>query len=430
MTSGITIGRFGLDIELPGLMTWNDAGTTVQVSATNWTLGVDEGRAIRQQLLGLASTPGTLVPVTSTDDPHRDGYYRVLDVSITSEALLVLCGHISWTATLERPTLNTAMRPELTVAGTTRTGKPAGITASHWVAVPEGYGWGQQAGTLASVDTRYLADGSYLSILYGAGLIDARTILLAGPVSAHYVGACRVEMDGFTVIGKHSAHDPANFLATNGLVTITPATSPTALFSMQVQNPASGPQPAPTQTYEIELGAWISSAWVPSTDMTIHSVSTILESVERTVLRFAGIVNLTGASVPRNTFTVDLSFRRGDLGVDLSFRFVEPNYYGLGFVTPITGGYHTITGSNNCGFRADSPDPDGVSPVIIHQATTILGSYTDDLTNGRTYYSVFGYYANDFWVGASLESAAQSDAATLQDAYFSTLRERQLVVAP
>lgn len=427
MTSAITIDRMGLDIVTPSLSTWEDDGNTVTIEGINWALGVAEGRALRQQILGLASDPTLPRLLTSADDPHRDGYYRVLGATVTSEALLLDEGHISWSMTLERPLNFAGLRPVLLMSGTDRSSKPVGITAKHWVAIPEGYGWGAASGSLAS-QAGYLVDGTLVQTITGSALDPRNRILLTGDPAYHFVAAATTKIDGYPVIGRQTARNPADWELSNGFVTITPGVSDSAIFTMTVQNP-NGTQPAPTESYEIELGRYVAATWTPGTDRTVTSVQVMRETVEEQVVRFSGIVNLDGSSVARNAYSVDLSLRRGALGVDLTFAFVEGDYYGLGWVTADAGGYTTIS-AENTGFYQTVADADGMSPVIVHPPSGFIGAWTRDLTNGRCYFTGAEFATATFFIGAANQSLANFDAADLQSAYFSTVRARQRMVAP
>lgn len=427
MTSAITIGRFGLDIDTLSLSAWVDSGDQVQVSGVNWALGVDEGRAIRQQVLGLASTPNDPVYVSSTDDPHRNGFYRVTATDVTSEALLISDGQLSWNATLVRPLNFSALRPELLLSGTNRSGKPGGITAVHWVGFPIGYGWGQGSGTPSVGGRGPTPDGTTVFLASGSALSPRNNIRMTGSPDLHYVGACVVKMNGFAVIGRQTLRAADDWSMSNGFVTITPGVSASAIFAMQVQNP-DGIGGAPTVTYEVEIGRFVSSTWTAGTDRTVTSLQVLRDSVEETVIRISGVVNLDGSGAPRNSFAMDLSLRRGALGVDVHYEFIEADNYGIGFVTPAAGGYSVITGATT-GLFGTNNDADGMRPVLVYPGPGFF-SFDDDLTNGRAYMSVFPYNAAEFFIGASNESATGSTARNLQDAYYSTVRATQRMVAP
>lgn len=424
--SAITIGRMGLDITTPSLSSWQDNGDSVTIGAMNWTPGLEDGRALRQQLLGLATMPGVLVPLTSTDDPARDGFYAVQMVDMTSEALWKVQGHLSWQATLLRPPGFASMRPELTMSGGNRVTKPAGITALHWFGVPEGYAFGVDSGAQPGIRDRFLFDGTLMAIATGSSLIPRNTARLLGPMTNHYVGACTIRMGDplRTVIGRQVAANVDAWEMSNGFVTVTPGTSASAIFTISVRGVNAGD--VATVDHEIELGVDGPGFWSPTTDHTITSVSVTTDTVEETAIRISGRCNLRSASFPRNAFTVDLVLRRGALGVDMHMEFVEADTYGIGWVPAVPS---TVIDVNATGFYATTPNADGMSPTIIHPADSIVGPWTEDLAVGRVFFPTFDINTADFWVGCADQATAASDAADLEAEYFSTLRARQRMVA-
>jgi len=427
MTSAITIGRFGLDIETTEIDTWDMDGNRVRVAGEIFATDVASALAARQQVLGLAESTYP-VPVTWADDRTQDGYYRVMSTSVPTGELTLSNGLLPWSAILERPRGFSSMRPEILVSGTDRASKPVGITASHWVGVPSGYGIGAASGT-PSLDARYLVGGSpHVVYAYGSVLAPRNNLQLNGPMSAFYTGACTTKMGDplYTVIGRQYAQSVEDWAMTNGLVTVSPGTSTEAIFSIQVQNPVGGASVPPTLTYEIELGRFVGGTWTDSTNHTVTSVQLLRETVDEQVLRISGVVNMDSSTFTRNVFIVDLSLRRGALGVDLMYRFSQADKYGLGWVSAVASS--TIS-AENTGFYKTSADADGMSPTIIHPPSGFIGAFTRDLTNGRCYFTGAGYKAASFWVGLAYNSAASSDAATLQDEYFSTVRTTQRVVA-
>lgn len=424
--SGITIGRMGLDIEVPGLTAagWVDDGDTVTVTATNWALGLEEGRVLRQQILGLSSSSEPHY-LTSEDDSERDGWYRVLSANIISEPLWKTDGHLSWTATLARPLNYAALRPEILLSGTERTSAP--VTPVHWVGIPEGYGWGFQEGT-PTLGDRYLLDGTQVTVASGADLADRNTVRMTGPPEIYFSAACVFKVDGYPTIGRQTYRNPADWELSNGFVTITPGVSDSALFTIQVQDPGGGGAVAPTLSYELELGINPSGTWIPGTDQTIHSVQVLRDTVEEVVIRISGLCNLSGASIPRNAFSLDLSLRRGALGVDMTPTFVEADEYGFGWVTTVAS---SNISASNVGIRKTSADADGMYPMIVHPAAGFVGAWDRDLTNGRIWLDTVPWAGGaSFFVGMSEESLSASTALNLQAAYFSTVRGRQRMVSP
>lgn len=426
MASQITIGRFGLDVDTTEIDTWDISSDRVRIRGELFCTSVAEALAARQQLAGLTESSDP-VPVQWTDDTSQNGFYRVLDTSVETSEMTLTEGHLKWSATLERPPGFSSMRPEILLSGTDRASKPVGITARHWVGIPSGYGFGPSSGT-PSVSARYLVGGSpHVVYAYGSPLTPRNNFRMSGPLSAFYTGACTTKMGDplYTVIGRQYAQSVEDWMMSNEFVTITPGASTEAIFSIQVQNPAGGASVAPTLTYELELGRYVGGAWTDSTDHTVTSVQLLRETVEEQVLRISGLVNLDSAAFTRNIFVVDLSLRRGALGVDLVYRFSQADKYGLGWVSAVASS--TIS-AENTGFYKTSTDADGMSPTIIHPPSGFLGAFTRDLTNGRCYFTGTDYTTAPFWVGLSYESGAETDAATLQDEYFSTVRATQRVV--
>jgi len=421
MPSQITIGRFGSEFDVSEIDTWDLSQDRIRVAGELFGLTVAEAKAARQQIAGLAESDEP-VPVTWLDDSSQDGYYRVVSTSVDTTELTLTNGHLVWSATLERPVGFSSLRPSLLLSGTSRVGKPVAITAKHRVVVTEGFGVGAYSGVPTETSVFLFGDVPLL-VMDLAAFAPRNSIRMIGPSSLHYIGAATTKMGGFTVIGRQYAQTVEDWSITNGFVTVTPGTSASAIFSIKVQNPAGSAKPAPTLTYEIEFGRFAAATWTASTVHTVTSVQVLHETVELQVVRLSGTINLGGTGA--NSFTCDLSLRRGALGVDVIFQFSKADKYGIGWVSTIAS---TTISAANTGFYKTAADADGMSPFIVHPPSGFLGGFTRDLAAGRCYFTGFDYATAPFFVGLSEQSGAVTDAADMQDLYFSTVREVQRMV--
>jgi len=419
MTSHITIGRVGLDIDLPSLTTWEDAGNSAAIGAKNWALGLDEGVALRKQLLGLAETPEDLVFVSSLDDPARNGWYRVAagSVSVTTEALFKSTGHLSWSAALTRPRGSSALRPEATTSASVRSGGGvfAGI-AENWAVVPSGYVTDHPLSTPTAVGIRYSRSGETMNVIETPG----RRFTLTGPDDLIYQNAALIRAGDplFVQVGRSNSQEP--WEVSNGITTVTPPSSAAGLFRVAITDPAG--VTGGTQTYEVELGRF-SGSWALATNVDWQSWSVTRNAIEQVSIRLLGIVAIS--STPYSA-TLDLLLSRGDRGITALFRSSGSLRWGAAWSSPIISSLVGSATSNNA-MEADTPDADSNSPVLCgHDPND--GNSTMDLTNSRVYINS-SRKGLDVFAGAS--SAGTPDAANaILGQFFTPLDVRQRMVAP
>lgn len=410
MSSVIQLGRVGLDVTTQGLVRIDSRGEALTIG-TDWLLpSVTDAKAVRQQLLGLVNNPDvTAEPLVYSDDTDFTGFYRVLDVRVSTERFTGINGHLSWDAQLERVRGYSAAEAELVQKGANRSGKPVGITAQYWTAVPStwaglahsaltgGTGLSAQRLTSASAGPFILRD--FATLLTSAASVIA-------PAASYYDQAATIQTGTSlrTVVGRQIISTPSNWLLTNGIVQVVPPSSTAYACAFKFQK-ANGS--APSLTYDLAIGYGNAGSY---TGFTLGAPKTL------TVLRNCAeecIIRLTwGASDLSSNYelSLDIGLRRGAVGATLHF---DSHYYQLQWnyrwQQAAVGAWTAIT-ADNVGIFDNATDADGNERLLVGTAVgigTTVGRVYSTSATATTLDGFAGYVPNS---GAAADTAANTQA--------------------
>lgn len=335
MASTITIGRFGLDPEIPtgiGAAQWEVNGDEITVSGQNWMF--DDplvGAALRLQLIGLAvNHDEDYVPVTSTDDTANNGYYRVLETEVSSEDLLVSDGHFSWSATLRRPPSGFSYPVvEIRALSADRVGKPVGMVGEPWLAVPETWqGFDYGAAATVTPEYRKLLGGTVDMAVYTADnttppSVFADALISVGAAPADfYTGAPKLTVNGYPVIGRQIPNVVTDWTIENDLVRVSSSSGASNHFTVEwVDSAGAGWETA--WGYQLGYGYAVFTAL--GGGVTPRSITAKRVGPEEVKIRLA----YQSYSAQSGSVTMDLSVRRGSRYVVCSVRAAETREWGI-----------------------------------------------------------------------------------------------------
>lgn len=307
MACSVKIGRFGANLQDVGIDALRLAGDTLTIDGTlEGTAEIVEAQV--EQLLGLVDNPDELfIPVTWDAPMSRlDGYYRVQSADADSTLRLAGEARYPWRAVLQRVQGFANPTFESVVIGGPRTSSNlALVTPRPWHGMPNvalGY---DVPGQLGGGDS--LATETGTVTIYSQ---TADTYLYNGrptwfvPPAAWYAGACSLQINGKTVIGRQPQNQPAGWVVSNGAVRFLPAV-------------AGG----------FQLERWDGSSWLPAgiwlvgqlqgttgTDFgefpAPHTISVRRNDPACVTIRLTSAVAQFG-STRRRVAYMDLSIRRG-----------------------------------------------------------------------------------------------------------------------
>lgn len=418
--SVVTIDRFGTDPAGDSPTTWENQGDEVTVSGDNWMPGIEQGKALRQQILGLATDPSKFRNVTVDDDPSQDGFYQVLESTVTSEDLLTSDGHLSWTATLRRAPSGFAYPVvQCRTLGYHRAGFPSGMFFQPWHAVPsswQGYDWGDTAPVTPY--TRTLFGGDTMVVYIDDAFDDA--FVRAGAAPADYqTGAVKLTCNGYPVIGRQIPNAVTDWTLENDLLRVSNSSGAGNHFTIATVDKTGAAWQTATG---IKIGFGYAAFTALPGGVTPRSITAKRVDDEETVicLAFQSYPNQSGS------LQMFLSLRRGSRYVVCALRSTDEQEWGVVFETAFTGAYmDPLTLSWVTGLRETSGSQrrvivSGTANVAV--ADAIDGAVLNG-TPGTALDVALGY---DVDPGAVVKPDRGID---LQDQYFEAVSELQRVRA-
>lgn len=405
----MTIGRVGLDVDLDNPEEWNHSGEEVSLSGQLFNSTVAAAKALRQQLLGHV---GTVQPVTWTEDPTADGFYRVTSASVDTVPVSLVSGTFMFSVDLERVPHYQSPGFNLRSNQPERYGSPGGVTHKPWVGLPSTLDL-FDVGSDASITwyetrvgpggtARYLESGSAFDNDTGRGIIDPAYWYSMSP---------KFQLGGYTVTGVQvpTLANLANFQLDNGLVKFEDTATANKLF--KVSFPDTSGTPANWGTaYEIEVGYYDGTTWRPQTDLIGYRVL-------RNDAQEVGVALILSIEHPTNSVNweclVTLRLRRGGLFAECHISGGRAQRYGIK-VTALAAGAATAHASNE-GFYADSADANG---------NTFTAFSPDDLTDadlvdGWAYLAASGRRCI-LGIGAGISASAPNRTTDLRDQFMAS----------
>lgn len=413
----ISIGRFNVDPAYDDEAEWEDDGDEVSVSAQNWTPGVAQGKALRQQILGLASTSDKFQPVLRSSDPSCDGFYQVLEAHATSEKLLVTDGHFSWDARLKRAPSGFAYPVvQCRTLGYHRAGFPSGMFFQPWHAVPsswKGYDWGDNVPVAPY--TRTLFGGDTMAVYIDDAIDDAFVRAGAAPAD-YFTGAVTLSCNGYPVIGRQIPNAVTDWTIDNGLLRVSSSSGAGNHFTISTVDKTGAAWQAATG-FQIGFGYGIFTG-LPG-GVTPRSITAKRVDDEEVVLcaAYQSYPNQSGS------LQMFLSLRRGSRYVVCALRSTDEQEWAVNFETAFTGAFMDPL---TLGWVTGRRETTGSQRRVI-----ISGSAHVQVTNDGAALDTAGT-ALDVALGYDVDPGAVAKpdrGIDLQDQYFEAVRETQRVRA-
>ena len=304
----LTIGRIGLqdaDLDLVSAYRFANDYEEQALRFEGWlrSSSLTLTKLLRRNLTSIR--PGTVLPVTWTEDSEVDGWYRFRFADIqmnTDSGVLLGDGLYPFIAVFD--TLGTEAQVwfqsrmtgtvrdndmGLTAAEVTPTFAPPGDHTSLYFAET----------TDPTKTTRAASDGSTLTVVYDTSLYDPTHPKWYASPSDFYNGACTVKIGGYTYEGMSTPNSPSDFEISNGIIRVTEGSA----------------------SESFNWAVWDGSAWDagPGVDVTysgatfhdgstFDSMTILRNDPHRVTVRFTK----TWTSDSDLMHTIDVTLRRGD----------------------------------------------------------------------------------------------------------------------
>lgn len=372
-------GGDGLTMAEP--VEWEQSGDTVTLRGIQSGLSETNLLWWRDQMLGLLHGNGEdAIPVRSTVVAGFDGYYRVSDVGVNHLEGSLNAGtlHATWAVALERLQQWKQPRFELqTVFGVLTNGY--GMVGRLISAAPPNIvDWTPSTPSSGLYITRSCGDGGALVNVYYVsapspdhGTFTSRYL---ADIGNHYLGACRVEYDVASdgnyrqVVGYRTVDSTAGMALlriSNGLVRCTLTNSGQDL-SVSHWDGTQWDTAVPVQVWN-DLGS--------ATTLTFLRASVLRNTPTMCVVRcFCKLTS--GASIPNQTWQVDLSVRRGMRAV--AIHAVRADSAGSRWRLQFASATASTSLSVGEGIRQTSNNSGGNRVFLVASDLS-----TQDLVNGR-----------------------------------------------
>lgn len=348
----------------------------------------DELNARHDNLLALE---GTLVPVTFTDKPERNGYYTVDSVTATLTEWKNDVLKSDWTLALTRAGTEGETDIQSRLTGAARS-NDFSLTGETWHAPPIGHYGYYTFGAVPASMTRTGEDGSVT--VYRAVTASASPRWGCDPTD-YLAGRVRLLSNSLELTGVDQQVDVTDWQLSNGLIRVVPGT----------------PGSLNVQTYS--ASAWHDKQWrvyaSGSEEVTAFDSATVIHNEpEQVTVRF------TKSLSPSGRYTLDLTLRRGS-------RFVE-GYAKRGTSTTFTVRLNTAESFTNMAsggyIVASGDDADG--------NRFVLGSARNFTTHASGGMQLASATSMDFFTGTVVNGsspASGDEAAALMNQYIGALPE-------
>lgn len=358
--STFTVGRFSVEATDNADFTGSDK---LQCKGEIVCSTLAEAKARRQQCLGLTANPWEAVfPVTNSEDPTLDGYYRVRNAQVTTIALSLVVFTFKFSLELELVAHSTMPRCEIFTAGIARAGKPGGVTEVYWSAVPSTATMYDRDGATTSAFTR-TGPGGNAKVYTAAGYASAYASTRIPPGNWHDMSAY-VKVDGYELVGSQAdfAHNTTDWVLGNGLI---------ELRGVGVTNGSGGsyladivfPNTAGTgwgTAKGLHFGYWNGSSFVSLFPAQVEAAQVTTHEC-RLVLSVAMAV-----SGGTQMADIGLRLRRGSFLLEVQYASANEQKFGL----KIDGTPASTSFGSGVGLVTDADDADTNRTVIV-SATTV-----------------------------------------------------------
>jgi hypothetical protein len=360
---------------------WDQSGDIITLRGIQSGLSETNLLWWRDQMMGLRDEIGEdAIPVRSTTVANFDGYYRVVDVGVNHPEGSLNGGtkFSTWAVALQRLQQWKQPRFEL-VSAFGRLVNSYSIVGSLVTAAPPNIvDWTPSTPSSGLYDTRSCGDGgASVNIYYINGPSPDHGTFVSrylADIGDHYLGAARVEYDAASdatyrqIVGYRAINSTAGMALlrlSNGLVRCTITNS----------------------GQDLSISHWDGSQWdtaVPvevwntsgtPTTMTFLRASVLKNSPTACVVRcFCKLT--TGASIPNQTWQIDLAVRRGLRAVFI--HAVRPTGAASTWRLRFTSTTASTSLASGEGIRETSNNSGGNRVILVASDAS-----TQDLVNGR-----------------------------------------------
>lgn len=437
----LTIGRAILDD--PGDVRL--AGQSIQmsglfaVSEASEALNVAQYLAVREQLRGMVNNPDMDVwPLSWTEDATLDGYYRVLRAEVTPYPVALATGVAQWSVDLERPVGLVSPLCENITNSITMTNDHAVVAdatiASVWAVPTEALSVVSPTSVagLPAAGSRVTEDGALK--LYRVDDVSSSGSWTVAPAD-FWESSARVEaqLAGSTfypMVGRSFGATTTNWRLNNALVRITPTVVSGAIFGIEFYNGTSW-----STVQDVRLNVRNPSTVTYTMNATIDTivgVSVLRNSPEAVSLRITAKASaVTGSSADQvlralnGHATIDLTLRRGEPLVRMSFGMNGLSGYTSVSAGPASGTQTTLTG----GVRHDSTLNSG--RVLVATANSFTSTVVGVASSLPSLANTAARSTNLFAIGYEIAGSSATTYNTAQQIiyqYLIALSERQRVV--
>lgn len=410
----LTIGRCGLDVTLDDPDAFTHDGDQVYVAGDLTAASIDDVKVLRQQLLGHVANPDELViPVTWTEDPTADGFYRLHAAKVDIGPAALVAGWFRFTATLERvPGYANPLAEAVLLGADVRDNDHSisSFTARAWYALPdvsESILVDPGGSFSSSSTTRHYNPGddshAHLKLIWDPGADQLRDDVVQFRLAPEYWyrAAATLTVDGRVVVGRQVLDRPHDWMISNGTMRVSPDGTDPELLVVEHWDPHAATWHSKTyRIYEDD----------DRTDPLPepHAMAVLRNAPEEVAIR----LSYDGGLTRDGRIDLDLSLRRGSLFVDCTA--AGANQWTVERAT--TEAASAITG----GVRAASLDGAGNRYVIATPHT-----FTADTTNGGV--QVTGPQ-DPLSFGIGMELATGGGAGGLIESYHAPATERLTTV--
>lgn len=381
----LTVGRFGTDsdvnIDVESLSSDGDGlsldGSILPGAVTDPDL---RGHHMRDQLRGLArNVDEPVIPVTWSEDPAVDGFYRVRGVNVESTGATAVEGIYRFSLDLERVSSSSApfIESHLIFGGPIPHGWTYTSTnGSHWI--PSTYTSYNGANSFGAVSTtRATSDGGTVTQFVPGATVTSTAYEIRTEwtldAADYYVGAARIEVEVSSgvwrpLIGRQIPKqyvDARTWRVNNGAFMMYPDASGVWRNETYV-----------SAAWETDDGWVLSNQTYGGNFGDVTQASILRNSPEEVTVRCV----LDPGSTYTYLATLDVTLRAGDTMAMWACTVHDIAYAGAWRVAraTTTASSAVTSGGNNIGIRATSNDADGNRYVLTSDYANTL-----DTTNGR-----------------------------------------------
>ncbi len=396
--SKIQVGRAGALSE--ATFSALSMGSALRVTGDLLQDGADLSYAAAQFVALTGNPDEPVVPVSFSEAPWLDGFYRVAQASVDST-------HPSyWTLSLDLEPVRSFSSPlfESRLLGGKRTGVAAGVSPIAWHGLPNGVdGWQNHSlGANSPTSLIYNGETGYVFVVRDDAntQFNATVSYFLSPAE-WYQAASVLTVAGHVAVGRECRNAPADWQVSNGLVRVK--SRATASVDVERWDAGTGAWIAlGTFTFGYQLSSVFTGFRAP------HTLTVLRNAPSCVAIRLScGVTTMPSAGMVRDLATVDLVLRRGSRAVEVTVSSQQAKMYAVAVPfdldTAVAGTGGAAASASGAGVAYGSGVMSGAQDLVTLAATgkrLVMGM-------GYVGSTVTAPYVSD-WV--SLYAAAQVES--------------------